>query len=86
MSHVTIGKWGKSLAVRLPGDIARSAGLSEGAQVDVEAHDGAIVIRPVTPRFTLADLFQGKTAEQWRAAYGGAYGWGPDRGREVVAD
>ena len=45
MSAVTIGKWGKSLAVRLPGDIARSTGLAEGERVEVEARNGDIIIR-----------------------------------------
>jgi antitoxin MazE len=46
MSRAIIGKWGKSLAVRVPGDVARAAGLREGDNVDVERIDGAIVIRP----------------------------------------
>jgi len=35
---------------------------------------------------TLDDLFAGKTPDEWRAAYSGAYDWGPDVGREVVED
>lgn len=46
MSRAIIGKWGKSLAVRVPGDVARAAGLREGDTVDVERIDGTIVIRP----------------------------------------
>ena len=34
----------------------------------------------------LEELFAGKTAEEWRAAYAGAYDWGPDFGREIVAE
>jgi antitoxin MazE len=45
MSRVFIGKWGQSLAVRLPEDVAKAAGLSDGEQVEIEAHDGDIVIR-----------------------------------------
>jgi antitoxin MazE len=84
MSHVTIGKWGKSLAVRIPSDIACEAGLKEGARVDVETVDGNIVIRRTTARFTLAELFQGKSPEKWRSAYAGTFDWGPDVGREIV--
>ena len=36
------------------------------------------------PQFSLAELFQGKSAAEWRAQYAGAYDWGPDVGREVV--
>jgi antitoxin MazE len=35
---------------------------------------------------TLAELFKGKTPQEWRTAYAGAFNWGPDIGREVVAE
>jgi antitoxin component of MazEF toxin-antitoxin module len=45
MSHVIVGKWGKNLAVRVPVDVARASGLSDGEEVEIEAQDGDIVIR-----------------------------------------
>jgi antitoxin MazE len=45
MSHVIVGRWGKSLAVRVPTDVARASGLSDGEAVEVEVSDGDIVIR-----------------------------------------
>jgi antitoxin MazE len=45
MSQVTVGKWGKNLAVRFPLEFAKAAGLREGERVEIEAHDGDIVIR-----------------------------------------
>jgi antitoxin MazE len=45
VSRVTVGRWGKSLAVRVPFDIAETTGLRVGERVEVEAHDGDIVIR-----------------------------------------
>lgn len=45
MSQVIVGKWGKSLAVRVPMDVAAAAGLTEGETVEIEAVDGGIVIR-----------------------------------------
>jgi antitoxin MazE len=86
MSRVIVGKWGKSLAVRLPGDIASEAGLTEGERVDVEIHDGSVIIRRSAPRFTLEDLFQGKSPAEWRDAYAGAFDWGPDIGREIIEE
>jgi antitoxin MazE len=86
VSQVTVGKWGKNLAVRIPGKIVKAAGLSDGERVDIETHDGNIVIRRAIPQFTLEELFQGKSPEQWRAVYAGAYDWGPDIGREVVEE
>jgi len=86
MSHITVGRWGKNLAIRLPAEIVRAVGLRDGEHVEIEAHDGDIVIRRTVPRFSLEELFQGKTPEDWRAAYAGAFDWGPDVGREVVEE
>lgn len=85
MVQVTLGRWGNSLALRLPGEIVDAVGVREGERVNVEAQDEHIVIERVEPRITLADLFRGKSAEEWRAEYAGAYDWGPDVGREMVS-
>jgi antitoxin MazE len=86
MSQATVGRWGKSLAVRIPGEIADAAGLIEGERVQIETQDAAIVIRRAPARFTLEELFRGKTPEEWRALYADAYDWGPDVGREIVQE
>jgi antitoxin MazE len=86
VSQAIVGRWGKSLAVRIPGEVANAAGLGGGERVEVEARDGDIVIRRAAPQFTLEELFRGKTAQQWRALYAGAYDWGTDVGREAVEE
>ena len=86
MSQVTVGKWGKNLAVRFPGEIVKAAGLSEGERVEIETRNGDIVLRRVVPHFTLEELFRGRSPKEWRAAYAGAFDWGPDVGREVVEE
>jgi len=86
VSQVTVGKWGKNLAIRLPGEIVRAAGLSNGERLDIETHGGEIVIRRLAPHFTLDELFRGKSPEEWRAACAGAFDWGPDVGREAVEE
>lgn len=45
MSQAIVGKWGKNLAIRLPAEIARASGLTDGERVQIEARDGDIVIR-----------------------------------------
>jgi len=45
MTQVIVGKWGKNLAIRVPIDIARSAGLSDGEEVEIEELGGDILIR-----------------------------------------
>jgi antitoxin MazE len=83
MTYVTVGRWGRSLAVRLPGDIAKAARLAEGERVQVEAREGGIVLRRAAPQFSLEALFRGRSPEEWRAEYAGAYDWGPEVGREI---
>jgi antitoxin MazE len=86
MAQVTIGKWGKNLAIRFPGEIAKAAGLSDGERVEIEASGGNVVIRHAIPHFTLEELFQGKQPEEWQAIYADAYDWGPDVGRELIEE
>jgi antitoxin MazE len=86
MSSATIGKWGNSLAVRIPGDVAAAARLAEGDTVEIEARDDAVIVRHAAPRFSAAELFKGRSAAEWRAVYAGAYDWGPDVGREAVPE
>ena len=45
MTKATVGTWGKSLAVRVPADVARAIGLSDGEAVEIESVDGNILIR-----------------------------------------
>ncbi len=86
MSHAIVGRWGKNLAVRFPGDVARDIGLREGEQVEIETQDGAIVIRRAAPHFTLDELFRRRSRKAWRATYAGAFDWGDDVGREVIEE
>ena len=60
-----ISKWGNSLGVRVPREVAARAGLSEGARIDIEGYvDGRIVITPSRCRFTLDELLAGMTPER----------------------
>jgi antitoxin component of MazEF toxin-antitoxin module len=86
MPTAIFGKWGNSLALRIPGEVAASVRLREGDAVEIEAEADRLVIRPAVPRFSAADLFAGQSAAAWRAAYQGAFDWGEDVGREVVPE
>lgn len=77
-----LAKWGNSLAVRLPKDIAEELHLSEGTPVEIKVESGALTLRPATPRYRLADLLRGVTPEAMRQAWS----WGEDKGREAVED
>lgn len=78
--RVILGKWGANLAVRLPRDVAQTAGFISGSSVEVEARPGEVVIRSAQPRYTLDELLDGVTPEAMRDAFR----WGDDVGREAV--
>lgn len=72
-----IAKWGNSLGLRLPKSVTQEAQLDEGDRVDVSVKNGAIVIRPSRPTYSLDDLVSKITAKNrhdesdWGAPQGG---------------
>ncbi len=65
MSQVTIGKWGSNLAIRFPSrDREGGRACRRLERVELEAHDGNIVIRRAVPHFTVAELFRGQEPRQ----------------------
>jgi antitoxin MazE len=86
MTHVIVGRWGKNLALRFPNEIASEFHLHEGDRVEIETGPEQIVIRRAKPRYTVDELFAGKSPEEWRALYANAYDWGPDLGQEITEE
>jgi antitoxin MazE len=63
--HLKVSKWGNSLGLRVPRDIAVRAGLREGARVEIEGYpDGRIIVTPSRRRFTIEELVVGMTPER----------------------
>ena len=56
MAATQIAKWGNSLGLRLPKSVAHEAEVGEGDTVDVSVKNGAIVIRPSRPTYSLERL------------------------------
>lgn len=50
IATLTVQKWGNSLAVRIPAAIARSAHFHLGTLVELDVHDGNILVRPTGQR------------------------------------
>lgn len=50
MTQVVVGRWGKSLAIRIPLDVARASGLRDGESVELEELAGDILVRRDTAR------------------------------------
>ena len=60
-----IGKWGNSLALRIPSAVAREVAVADGESVDIAVDSGRIVITPIdsAPRYSLDELLAGMTKE-----------------------
>ena len=52
--RTSLSKWGNSLAVRVPRDVAESVGLREGAALEMTVEADSIVLRP--RRYDIGDL------------------------------
>jgi antitoxin MazE len=78
--QVNVARWGNSLGLRIPKDIADRAGLQAGSRVEIIAENGRVVIVPARRRYVLAELLEDMTPEAMRDAFD----WGPDLGREIV--
>ncbi len=71
MHTATLRAVGGSVSVCLPRQLLRTLGLEAGASVAVTLEDGRLVLAPMRPRHTLADLLAGMkhgdmpTAEGW---------------------
>jgi len=78
--QVQVSKWGNSLGVRVPKDVAAKLGLTEGSRVDVSVEGDRLVISTRRPVYALDELLVGMTPEAMHEAFD----WGPDLGRERV--
>jgi antitoxin MazE len=74
-----VAKWGNSLAVRIPQELAVAAGLSEGSPVVVRADEGKVVISRKRRKYRLDDLLNQITPENRHELVD----WGPPVGKEV---
>ncbi|TAN47968.1 MAG: AbrB/MazE/SpoVT family DNA-binding domain-containing protein [Rhodospirillales bacterium] len=51
-----LSRWGNSLAVRLPQQIVKDAGLKEGEAIDVDVAGGVVKLRSAKPVYRLKEL------------------------------
>jgi antitoxin MazE len=80
MNNTQVSKWGNSLAVRIPRDVAKEARIAEGDRVTLDlATDGSIVVRSARRKYDLQQLVSKITKKNRHAAVD----WGPPVGKEV---
>jgi antitoxin component of MazEF toxin-antitoxin module len=63
MVQVSVGQWGKDLAVRLLAAIVDALKLRDSERVEIEVQGGETVVRGTPPRVSLEDLFQGRSPD-----------------------
>ena len=75
-----VQKWGNSLALRIPKAFALEVGLEEDGEVDLSVDKGRlVVVPPVTPSYTLAELLADVRPSNLHAETD----WGPPVGKEI---
>jgi antitoxin MazE len=76
-----VAKWGNSLAVRIPQDVIREAGLAEGDRVTFDlSSDGSIVLRTSRRKYSLKQLVAGITKRNRHSETN----WGAPQGKESL--
>ncbi len=74
-----IGRWGNSLAVRIPSASAKELNLAEGMEVDIVVVDGGLLLKRRPAAYTLDELIAGITPENRHEETD----WGPPVGGEA---
>ncbi|MGH7549611.1 MAG: AbrB/MazE/SpoVT family DNA-binding domain-containing protein [Gemmatimonadota bacterium] len=78
--RTTIGRWGNSLAVRIPRDLAEEAGLDAGTEVEFSIEGDRLLLAPTAQsRWSLEDLLARVTKENLHEEMN----FGPPVGHEV---
>lgn len=75
-----LSRWGNSLAVRIPKDVANAAELKEGDDIELNVEGrGAVKLQKPEKKLTLRELVEGITSENVH----GETDWSEPRGNEV---
>lgn len=74
-----IGKWGNSLAVRIPGAFAKELDLEEGAELEITRVEGGLLLSQRKPHYTIEEMLAQIKPENIH----GETDWGPPIGREA---
>ncbi len=60
--RVTLSKWGNSLALRVPKDIAELAGFEEGQALELSLDGQTIILRR---RYSLQEMLKDMEGKEW---------------------
>lgn len=54
-----VSRWGNSLALRLPKQVALSQNLDEGTDIEIQEERGGFFVRTARKQYSLSDLLKG---------------------------
>ena len=75
-----IQKWGNSLGVRIPKNVAQDVHIQEGSSVELSVEEGRLIISPRKKgKYTLKELVDRITLENMHSETD----WGPPVGKEA---
>jgi antitoxin MazE len=77
--NTQVGKWGNSLAVRIPGTYVKELDLQEGTELEVTRVNGGLLLKPRKREYSLDELLQQITPENIHDETD----WGQAAGREA---
>jgi antitoxin MazE len=62
---VQFSRWGNSVAVRIPSNVLKDVGASEGTSAELTVISGKVVLNPISsrPSYTLDELLAGITKD-----------------------
>jgi antitoxin MazE len=75
----TVRKWGNSLGLRIPKQLADELGMKEGTAVRIVRRAGRVEIVPVGPKYSLKSLLRGVRPSNIHVETD----WGSPVGKEV---
>ena len=67
MKPQVVAKWGNSLGVRIPMQIAKQINLQAGTSITFTVVDGSLIIKPEQKKYTLDDLLVGMSSDNVHA-------------------
>lgn len=75
---IKIARWGNSLGIRIPKQIAEQAQLNEGDEIEISREKNKLILTPQRKKYTLEELLDGMTDEHLHSEVD----WGKSMGTE----
>ena len=79
MMNGKISRWGNSLGIRIPKQLADEVSLKEGDAIEIYRQENQLVIKPQRTEYSLEKLLEGMSEEHLH----GEVDWGEAEGNEI---